>query len=279
MIELNRSSSLSGYADIKEARIYYEMAGKGQYLVLMHAGCTDRRMWDGQFSVFAQDYRVLRYDMRGYGNSTLTPDPFSNRDDLYHLLEFLGIQRSHFIACSMGSLAVADFALEHPEKVKSLVLVSPALSGYPYQGQPPQAVLDLITARKTGDVQRAAELQSRIWADGFKRSSDQVNTQVHELVRQMSLDALNNQIDAIRETGFLMEEPLQPPAMDRLEQITVPALAVAGNLDDDTVMAIADLLATRVGARKAIIHGTAHLPNMEKPDEFNQIILEFLRQM
>jgi pimeloyl-ACP methyl ester carboxylesterase len=278
MMEMNRSSS-SSYTDIKEARIYYEMAGEGPFLVLMHACCTDRRMWDRQFSTFAQDYRVLRYDMRGYGNSTLVPSPFSNRGDLHQLLEFFGIQQSHFIACSMGSLAVTDFALEHPEKVKSLVLVSPALSGYPYDGQPPQAVLDLITARKTRDILGAAELQSQIWADGFKRSSEQVNAQVHELVRQMSLDALNNQIDAIRETGFLMEEPLQPPAMERLEQIIAPTLAIVGNWDDDTVMAIADLFVTRIGARKAIIHETAHFPNMEKPDEFNQIVLEFLKQM
>jgi pimeloyl-ACP methyl ester carboxylesterase len=92
----------------------------------------------------------------------------------------------------------------------------------------------------------------------------------------MSLDALINQIDAIRETGFLMEEPLQSPAMDRLEQFAIPTLTIAGDLDDDIVMAIADLLATRIAARKAVIPGTAHLPNMEKPDEFNQIVLKFL---
>ena len=278
MTDMN-SSLRSGYADINEVRLYYEMAGEGSYLVLMHAGCADRRMWDKQFSAFAQRYHVLRYDMRGYGNSTLAAGPFSNRDDLYHLLEFLGIQQAHFIACSMGSLAVTDFALEHPEKVQSLVLVSPALSGYLYESQPHQSVLDLITARKTGDLQHAAELQSQIWADGFKRSSDQVNAQVHELVRQMSLDALNNQIDAIRETGFLMEVPLQPPAMNRLEQINAPTLSIVGDLDDDTVLAIADLFTTRISAWKAIIHATAHLPNMEKPNEFNQIVLEFLRQM
>src|SRR5215216_683308 len=275
MVDVNRSSEI-GYADINEVRLYYEMAGEGSYLVLMHAGCADRRMWDKQFFAFAQHYRVLRYDMRGYGKSTLNNSPFSNRNDLYHLLEFLGIQQAHFVACSMGSLSVTDFALEHPEKVTSLVLVSPALSGYPYTGEPPQPVLDLITARKTGDVQRAAELQSQIWADGFKRGSDQVNAQVHEFVREMSLDALNNQIDAIRETGFLMEEPLQPPTMNRLEQITVPTVAIVGDWDDDIVMAIADLFVMRTGARKAIIHATAHLPNMERPDDFNQIVLEFL---
>jgi len=272
------NKSISGYAEIKDVRLYYEMDGEGSDLVFVHAGCADRRMWDGQFSVFARQYRALRYDMRGYSKSTLSKSSFSNRDDLYHLLEVLGIQQAHFIACSMGSFAVIDFALEHPEKIKSLVLMSPAVSGYPYEGQPPQPVLEMIDARKAGNLQHAAELQAQIWADGFKRNSDQVNNEVHELVRQMSLDALTLQADIIRETAFLIEEPLHPPAMERLEQIHVPTLVIVGDLDDDSEMAIAEVLTRRIqGAQKAIIQETAHLPNMEKPEEFNQIALEFLK--
>jgi pimeloyl-ACP methyl ester carboxylesterase len=271
--------SNSGYADIERVRLFYETTGEGPDLVFVHAGCADRRMWDPQFLAFAQHYRVLRYDLRGYGNSTLTKEPFSHRQDLYLLLEFLGISKAHFVACSIGSQTVLDFALEHPESIASLTLVSSAVSGYHYQGPPPQPVLDLIAARQSGNLEQAAEIQAQIWADGFKRHVDQVNAHVHERVRQMSLDALENQKNAIKETGFLVEEPLEPPALDRLEQITVPTLSIAGDLDDDTVLAIADLLATRVrGARKAIIHGTAHLPNMEKPNEFNKIVLEFLLQ-
>lgn len=271
--------SNSGYADIERVRLFYETAGEGPDLVFVHAGCADRRMWDPQFLAFAQHYRVLRYDLRGYGSSTLIKEPFSTREDLYRLLEFLGISKAHFVACSIGSQTVLDFALEHPESIVSLTLVSSAVSGYHYQGPPPQPVLDLIAARQSGNLEQAAEIQAQIWADGFKRPVDQVNTHVRERIRQMSLDALENQKNAIKETGFLMEEPPELPALDRLEQITVPTLSIAGDLDDDTVLAIADLLATRIrGARKAIIHGTAHLPNMEKPNEFNKIVLDFLLQ-
>ena len=276
----NGMKSKSGYAETQDVQLYYEMDGEGPDLVLIHAGCADHRMWDEQLSTFARHHRVMRYDMRGYGKSTVGAGSFSNRNDLYRLLEILGIRQAHFIACSIGSLTVTDFALEHPEKVKSLMLVSPALSGYAYEGPPPQPLQELVEARKTGDIQRAAELQAEIWADGFKRSPDQINPQVHELVRQMSLDALNNQADVIKETGFLMEEPLQPPAMERLEQITVPTLTIVGDLDDDSVIAIADILTTHIaGARKVLIHGTAHLPSMEKSEEFNQIVLEFLKDV
>ena len=153
-------ASKRGYAQIKDVQLYYETDGEGSDLVFVHAGCADHRMWDEQFSIFAPHYRVLRYDMRGYGRSSLKPASFSNRTDLNHLLEILDIQHAHFVGCSMGSLAVTDFAVEHPEKVKSLVLVSPALSGYQYEGPPPQPVLEMIEARKAGKLDHAAELQA-----------------------------------------------------------------------------------------------------------------------
>jgi len=274
------TESKSGYADVKGVHLYYEVDGEGADLVLVHAGCADRRMWDKQFSTLASDYRVLRYDMRGYGKSSLITTPFSNRDDLSHLLEVLGILQAHFVACSMGSLAVTDFALEHPEKVKSLVLVSPALSGYQYQGPPPQAVLEMIEARKAGTLEHAAELQAQIWADGPKRNSEQSNPEVHKAVRQMSLDSLRLQANIIRETAFLIEEPLHPSAIERLEQIKVPTLVIVGDLDDDSEKAIAHVLTTHlIGAKEVIIKGVAHLPNMEKPEEFNQIVREFLNEV
>ena len=273
-------ASKSGYAEIKDVRLYYEMDGEGSDLVFVHAGCADHRMWDGQFSTFARHYRVLCYDMRGYGKSSLKTASFSNRKDLYDLLEILGIQEAHFVACSMGSLAVTDFALEHPEKVKSLVVVSPALSGYQYEGPPPQSVLEMIEARKAGKLEHAAELQAQIWADGPKRTSDQSNRGVHELVRQMSLDSLKLQEDIIRETAFLIEEPLNPPAIEQLDQINVPTLVIVGELDDDSEMAIADVLTTHIkGAKRVIVKEAAHLPNMESPEEFNQTVLKFLQDL
>jgi 2-hydroxy-6-oxonona-2,4-dienedioate hydrolase len=270
----------SGYANIESARLYYEMAGEGPYLVLVHAGCADRRMWDAQFSSFARRYRVLRYDMRGYGNSPLLPGTFSNREDLNQLLDFLEIPQAHFIACSMGSLTVTDFALEYPEKTASLILVSPGLSGYQYEGPPPRPVLELIAARKAGKIEQAAELQARIWADGFKRAPDQCNLEIHELVRQMSFDALALQADAIVETGFLTEEAPKAAALPRLNKLTVPVLVFVGDMDDDSESEIADLLVNRIpSAQKIKISGSAHLPNMEKPGEFNRLALGFLRQM
>jgi pimeloyl-ACP methyl ester carboxylesterase len=275
----NNKELKEGFAEFDNVKLYYEMAGKGFPLVLVHAGICDRRMWDDQFPLLAQEYQTIRYDMRGYGNSLMSGGQFSHRGDLYQLLRFLDIKQAHFVGCSMGGMTVIDFALEHPEMVKSLVLVSSALSGYPYQGEPPQAIFEYITARKEGHLKRAAELQVQIWVDGAQRSADMVDPKIREQVYEMGLTALSNQVDWMKETGFVMEEPLQPPAFGRLDSLSFPTLSIVGDLDDASVADISEALVKHiVGCRSVVIKNTTHLPNMEKPDEFNQIILDFLHR-
>jgi pimeloyl-ACP methyl ester carboxylesterase len=269
---------ITGFAEIEGARLYYEMAGEGPWLVLVHAGIADLRMWDDQFAIFVSRYRVMRYDMRGFGRSPMSSGPFSNRQDLYRLLLSLGIRQSHFIGCSMGGMTVIDFGMEHPEMITSLVLVAAALSGFEMHGEPPEQVLEMIAARRDGDFERAAELHVQIWADGFRRGAGLAEASVRERVRQMSLDSLNNQADYLKETGFLMEEALLPAAINRLDRLAVPALVMAGDLDVENVLNTANTLVEKLpNARKEIIAGTAHLPSMEKPEQFNRVVLDFLQ--
>jgi pimeloyl-ACP methyl ester carboxylesterase len=260
-----------GIAEIEGASLYYEIAGDGPNLVMAHAGFVDRRMWDEQFPVFAQRYRVVRYDLRGIGNSRLTPGPFSHRHDLYQLFKHLGIERAHRLGCSMGGGAMIDFALEYPKMTASLVLVSSALGGYQFQGDMPKPLQKLATALDKRNLNRAAELAVRIWIDGPQRTPDQVDSGIRERARQMSLTALP--------ILFAKEEPLEPPAIKRLSELAIPTLVIVGELDDASVRTIGELLATQIaGARKAIVSGAAHLPNMERPEGFNWEVLAFLRQ-
>ena len=106
----------AGYADLGDGKLYYEIEGEGEPLVLCHAGFVDSRMWDGQWKAFTQHYRVLRFDMRGFGKSDPVNGPVSRRRDLYCMLRKLGIERANLLGCSMGGEMVIDFALEHPEK-------------------------------------------------------------------------------------------------------------------------------------------------------------------
>src|SRR5712692_1960735 len=90
----------------------------------------DSRMWDDQFDVFAQHYRVIRYDMRGFGNSDLPTESISFHGDLYSLLNFLDIEKACVLGLSVGGSIAINFTLTHPEMVDKLILVAAGLGGY-----------------------------------------------------------------------------------------------------------------------------------------------------
>src|SRR5215213_1821313 len=92
----------NGYVELEDGKLYYEVAGDGEPLVLSHAGFVDSRMWDDQWHDFAQHYRVIRFDMRGFGKSDRVEKPVTRRNDLYHLLKHLGIERTALLGCSMS---------------------------------------------------------------------------------------------------------------------------------------------------------------------------------
>lgn len=264
----------AGYAGVAGARFYYEIAGEGAPLVLVHAGITDSRMWDEQFYAFAEHYRVLRYDRRGFGRTEMTPGPFSHHLDLYELLKFLGIEGAILIGCSQGGKTVLDLALEHGETARGLVLVASAVSGFTFAGELPAQQAELEEADERGDVARVNELELQIWVDGPRRAPSEVDSRLRERVREMNLIALSATSDAS------IEQMLEPPAVHRLEEIRVPTLIVIGDLDTPKTLAAAEWLSEKIhGAQKIVIRGTAHLPNMERPAEFNRRVLEFLKSL
>jgi 3-oxoadipate enol-lactonase len=122
----------SGFAKVNGANIYYEISGQkgSRTLVLLHEGIGDCRMYDDQFEEFAEHYRTIRFDMRGFGRSSIPSGPFSYSEDLYGLLEFLGVRSTHVLGMSMGGAAGIDFTLAHPDMVNSLVLAGSAVSGF-----------------------------------------------------------------------------------------------------------------------------------------------------
>jgi pimeloyl-ACP methyl ester carboxylesterase len=262
----------SGFADLGGSDFYYELAGEGPALVLLHAGIADRRMWDGQFGALAEHYRVLRYDRRGFGGTGITMDAYSHDGDLAALLSELDIGRATLVGCSQGAKIALDFALTRPGLVASLVLVSPAVSGYRYRAEPPPQTEELEKADDAGDVERVNELELQIWVDGPHRGPGEVDAAVRELVEDMNLKAL------VLSAATSGEQPPYVGAAERLGEIRVPVLVVAGDLDTPRTLEAAGFLAAGIeGARLEVVKGAAHLPNMERPEEFNRLVLGFLR--
>ena len=149
----------TGMAGVNGALMYYEFAGEGETLVLVHAGIADNRMWEGQLAAFADSYRVIRYDMRGFGRTAMVEGSFSHHEDLRALLDALDVERAHLVGCSMGGGAVLDFALEYPQRAGNLVLVGSAVGGFGPDFDPPKEWDALVAAEEAGDLELVSELE------------------------------------------------------------------------------------------------------------------------
>lgn len=262
------------YVQIGDGKLYYEVEGEGETLLLNHAGFIDSGMWDDQWDVLAEHYNLIRYDMRGYGKSDPLKAPADRRDDLRQLLDHLNIQRAALLGCSMGGEIALDFALEYPERVSALITVSAVPSGFEMKGEPPRYMMDMIEAFKKDELDRVADLQIRIWVDGEHREPNQVDAKMRQHAAAM------NKIPVQRRTWAMDMEPvnpLNPPAVSRLKDIHVPTLLIAGALDNSEIIRAAGVMEKEIkGAKKVVIEDAAHVPNMDQPEEFNRIVLDFL---
>jgi pimeloyl-ACP methyl ester carboxylesterase len=268
-----------GFLTVNGVQLWYEDMGSGPAVTLVHAGVTDHRQWDDQVPALEPYYRVIRFDMRGFGESQIKPGPASMADDLRGVLDALGVERTALIGCSMGGSAVIDFTVTHPERVSALITVGAGLSGAPEHDNPPEQVAvmeEAEAAQKAEDIARLNKLEARYWCQGFARSADQVKPSV--MNRFLEMNTNNNRRYFAGEWKDTEFQPLEPPAFGRLDALTIPTLVIVGSGDEAGVQGIADDIATGIpGARKVVMEGLGHVPNMDEPDEFNRIILEFLR--
>jgi 3-oxoadipate enol-lactonase len=257
---------------INGADIHYRTAGVGPSLLLLHAGICDSRMWDDQIWEFAPTRRVIAPDLRGYGQSKMVAGGFSHRQDIRGLMDHLGMARAVLVGVSMAGRHALDLTLEHPDRVDALVLVCAGLSGYGWEDAATRAADEAVDAALTaGRREEAAEIELKTWVAGPRRSLDEIDAGLRQRVREMILQSYANQ----PEIGEPL--PFEPPAIGRLQEVRVPTLVIVGDEDVPDVLTIADRLAVGIaGAHKVVMGATAHLPNMEQPGVFNNIVGEFL---
>jgi pimeloyl-ACP methyl ester carboxylesterase len=267
-----------GYLDVEGGKLYYEVAGEGHPLLLIHAGIAHSGMWDPQWEEFARRYRVIRYDTRGYGKTSTDADDtsFSNRQDIFDLLQHLGVDRTYVIGVSRGGQIALDFTLEHPEKVDALILVAAGLSGYePSFSEEQLALFDRFEKLwEAKDWETLSDLETAYWVDGADQPEGRADSALRRRVRDMIFFNYTNQPHEGKPCV------LEPAAHGRLSEVTVPTLIISGDLDERAVMEIAEVQVQGIaGAKKVVMSGTAHVPNMEKPEEFNRIVLDFLSSL
>ena len=259
----------SGFVNAGAARLYYEQAGAGTDLIMLHAGVADHRQWTATFEHFADSYRVLRYDMRGYGRSEPVAGGFRAMDDLEAVIGALGVRSpAIMMGCSMGGTLAMDFTITHPEAVSALIMVCSGPSGLRLDLPTPEIFDRVAAAEQEGDLDRVCELLTEIWFDGASRAPSDVDAEQRALLYEMCRTGLEHDSKRLGDREF----DLQPAAYKRLDEISVPVLVVVGELDLPYTQAAADYMCDNVRRiERANIGGTAHLPSMEQPRKFNRI--------
>jgi pimeloyl-ACP methyl ester carboxylesterase len=251
----------------KHEGIYYESKGKGPPLVLIHGGQMDRRMWDFQFEEFANEYRVIRCDIRGFGKSDVPLRPYSYAEDLTSLLKHLKVDKASVAGLSLGAAIAMDFAIVHPEMVKALILVCPGLGGFKFEDKA-NDLRAITDAAREENYDKAAEL----WAQNPYMSVAMENPKIQSRLRTLSRENahcwLNNPVLLRR---------LTPPAAERLREIRAPTLIVGGGRDVSDIHRIIAKLRTEIpNAEEHILPKYGHIVPMEAPAEFNAILARFL---
>lgn len=269
----------SGYAAINGARLYYELAGSGAPLVMIHAGIADCRMWDGEFEAFAASHQALRFDIRGYGRSLPVDGEFNLQDDLEALLATLSIASPAILmGCSMGGGLAIDYALCHPEAVAALILVGSAPAGLELDAAGPDALfVESEAAFEAGYVERVAELDMRIWFDGSGRSRHDVDQNARRRAFEMAKLVTEHELKGI---GTHKRKAATKSAADSLERLPMPALIIVGENDLPFLRLAAEYMAEKMPqAEKALISNAGHLPNMEHPVLFQDAVRQFLARV
>ena len=265
----------TGRVVVPGSSLYYEAAGAGAPVILLHAGYLDRRMWDEQFFPFARSFRVVRYDARGLGRSGPADSPYSPSEDLVALIRALGLTRVTLVGASLGGATSLDLAVTHPEVVERLVLVAPGLSGYAWPAedldQPWRVEARAALARADTVGVAVAWLHS----DYLLPASEQ--PAVAARLRTLLADNVGFWKGLLRHPEGYDTMP-SPPALRRVGSIRVPTLIVAGSRDIPDIHHIVDTLRRKLpNARTVVFDRAGHLPSMEQPARFSATVLDFLQ--
>jgi 3-oxoadipate enol-lactonase len=245
-------------------------------ILLVHAGICDRTMWDPVWPALTAGHDVVRVDLRGYGESADRPDgTWSPRADVLAVLDDHGISRAHLVGCSFGAGVCAEVALERPEMAASLVLAAPGGALLTERTDELAAAWELEGAAiDASDIAAAVDANVVAWVDGPHRGPDEVAPAVRDAVRvmqQRNFDITLDWPDSVWEA----EDELDPEASGRLGEIAAPTLVVSGAQDIDSVAMAADAVAAQIpGAELVVWPDVAHLPSMERPDDFAALVLD-----
>lgn len=255
---------------VNDIAIAYDDKGSGLPVVLVHGHPFDRSMWRPQVDQLSSRYRIITPDLRGYGDTTVVPGktPLSVfADDLIGLLDRLGLDRVVLCGLSMGGQIVMESHRAHPERVHALILAGT----FPEAETPAGREARYAAAERAlreGMGPYADEVLDKMIAPHNVQALPAVAAHVLRMMRGTSPEGA---------AAALRGRAERPDYLDSLSRATVPALVVVGEEDEYTPVAVAERMHSTIpGSTLAVIPGAAHLPNLERPEEFTDAVQKFL---
>lgn len=265
-----------GHIEVPGGKLYAEASGDGPAIVFIHAGVAHLRMWDEQVAALRDAYRVIRYDTRGFGKSRVEDVPYSNKDDVGAVMDHFGVAAAHIAGLSRGAQIALDFAANEPARTRSLTWVAGGVRGLDVADDPRDVAVYEQTQplEAAKDWERLVELETQLWTDGPDQPATRVDPDVRRRMVEWNLESYRAEQNA--------NQPIQPEiiAADALDRLTIPVLAMWGTLDVTSTLRSGEWLVTNLpGVRSRVFEGVAHMVNLERPREFNELLRGFLDEV
>lgn len=260
-------------------KLYYEQRGKGVPIIFLHGHSLDTRMWNPQWKAFSKNYRVIRFDFRGYGKSSEQTETyqFTHVDDLITLMDSLYIDRAHIVGLSMGAFVAGDMLAMYPERMLSCILVSGGIRNSPGPSTPMDNTERAKRDQEIIDLQRKGiDTFKKEWHETLMASGGSQRERMRKPLWQMIQDWSAWQPLHKEVRLFYGKE-----AWEQLRQrgkTNIPTLIIQGENEAKNKKNHPAELPFLTDARYEIIPDCGHMLNIERPEEFNLLILSFIEK-
>lgn len=264
-------------ASVNGVDLYFEVTGDGYPVIFCHEFAGDARSWHPQVTHFARLYRCVTYNYRGFPPSSVPDDPDAYSqdllvDDLRGLLSHLGIEEAHLVGLSMGGNVVLQFAIQHPNLCRSIV-VAGCGAGTTNRERFERDVEEIVALLRNEGMHAFAEVYS-LGATRlpYRRKDPRGWAEFREQLAGHS--ALGS---ALTQLGVQRRRPTVFSMKEELNRLRVPALVLLGDEDEPCVDPGVFMKRQIPSAGLAVIPQSGHTINLEEPHLFNQAVLDFFR--